>query len=103
MIGLEDRRSLARDIDTAMQAGARQSRACAVAGLDRRTFQRSRAGEGLVTGDGRPTAARPLPSHALTPVERAEALWIANAPRFAALEHFHADRNLFPIHTSDAV
>lgn len=85
MSDLEDRRSLARDIDTAMQAGARQSHACAVAGLDRRTLQRWRSGEGLVTGDGRPTAVRPPPSHALTSVERAEVLRIANAPRFAAL------------------
>lgn len=85
MIDLEDRRSLARDIDAARQVGARQSHACAVAGLDRRTLQRWCARDGLVTGDGRPTASRPPPSHALTPAERAEVLRVANEPRFAAL------------------
>jgi transposase InsO family protein len=85
MIGLEDRRSLAQDIDAARQAGARQARACAVAGLDRRTFQRWRVGDGLVIGDGRPKARRSSPSHALTPAERAKVLRVANEARFAAM------------------
>jgi transposase InsO family protein len=85
MIGLEDRRSLALDIDNARAAGARQARACVVAGLDRRTLQRWRARDGLVIGDGRPEARRPPPSHALTPAERAEVLRVANETRFAAM------------------
>ncbi len=40
MIGLEDRQSLARDIDTALHAGARLRLACATAGIHVRTLQR---------------------------------------------------------------
>jgi putative transposase len=38
MIALEDRRSLAHDIDTAHKAGARLRLACSVAGIDARTL-----------------------------------------------------------------
>ena len=85
MIGLEDRRSLAQDIEAAHRAGARLSLACGIAGIDARTLQRWKAHEGLVQGDGRPQAVRPLPSHALSPAERAEVLRVANEPRFAAV------------------
>ncbi len=85
MIGLEDRRELARDIQTAHRAGARLRLACETAGIDVRTLQRWQAHEGLNSGDGRPRAARPIPAHALTPAERAEVLRVANEPRFAAL------------------
>jgi putative transposase len=85
MIGLEDRQALARDIEAAHQAGARLRLACQVAGLDRRTLQRWKAGGGLVSGDGRPRAERPPPAHALSPAERAEVLRLANEPRFADL------------------
>jgi putative transposase len=83
MIGLEDRRRLARDIETAHRAGARLRLACETAGIDARTLQRWKAHDGLVTGDGRPQALRPVPAHALSPAERAEVLRVANAPRFA--------------------
>ena len=83
MIGLEDRRSLARDIQAAHQDGARLHKACEVAGIDVRTLQRWKAGDGLVCGDGRPQAARPMPAHALTPQERQRLLEVANEPRFA--------------------
>jgi hypothetical protein len=46
MIGLEDRRSLARDIEAAHQAGARLRLACEVAGVDVRTLQRWKAHDG---------------------------------------------------------
>jgi putative transposase len=85
MIGLEDRRSLAQDIETAHRAGARLSLACGIAGIDRRTLQRWKAHEGLIQGDGRPQAVRPTPAHALSPAERAEVLRVANEPRFAAV------------------
>ena len=85
MIGLEDRRTLAHDIDTAHSAGARLSLACGIAGIDLRTLQRWKAHEGLVQGDGRPQAVRPVPAHALSPAERAEVLRVANEPRFAAV------------------
>ena len=85
MIGLEDRQALARDIDVAHTAGARLRTACATAGIELRTLQRWRTREGLVTGDGRPQAVRPMPSHALSVAERAQLLGVANEPRFAAV------------------
>ena len=56
MILIEDRRSLAHDIDTAHNAGARLRLACGIAGIDERTLQRWKAHKGLVQGDGRPPA-----------------------------------------------
>ena len=85
MISLEDRRSLAQDIDTANAAGARLHLACSTAGIDLRTLQRWKASAGLQTGDGRPSAARPIPGHALSVDERAKLLQVANEPRFAAV------------------
>ena len=83
MIGLEDRQALARDIKAAHAAGARLRLACETAGIDLRTLQRWKVGDGLVSGDGRPDAVRPVPAHALSPAERAEVLRVANDPRFA--------------------
>jgi len=85
MIGLEDRQALARDIDVAHTAGARLKPACAIAGIDLRTLQRWQAADGLVSGDGRPQAVRPVPGHALSDAERAHLLAVANEPRFAAV------------------
>ena len=85
MILIEDRRSLAVDIATAHGAGARLRLACEVAGIDARTLQRWKAHAGLIGGDGRPQAARPVPSHALTGQERARLLEVANAPRFCTV------------------
>lgn len=83
MIGLEDRRKLARDIHRAHEAGARLRLACEIVGIDLRTLQRWKACAGLVSGDGRPEAVRPVPAHALSPIERAAVLHTANEPRFA--------------------
>ena len=85
MIGLEDRQAVARDIQIAHKAGARLHLACDTAGIDVRTLQRWDASDGLVSGDGRPAAVRPVPAHALSPAERAEVLRVANEPRFAAM------------------
>ncbi len=85
MIGLEDRQALARDIDEACTAGARLKPACAVAGIDPRTLQRWKAVDGIVRGDGRPQAVRPVPGHALSEAERAHLLAVANEPRFASV------------------
>ena len=85
MIGLEDRRSLAQDIDMAHDAGARLHLACAIAGINERTLQRWKAHAGLVQGDGRPQAVRPTPGHALSPDERTQLLSVANEPRFASV------------------
>lgn len=85
MIGLEDRQSLARDIDIALHAGARLRVACATAGIHVRTLQRWKTEEGLTRGDRRPEAMRPRPAHALTAAERTQVLEVANEVRFAAL------------------
>ena len=85
MIGLEDRQALARDIHTAHTAGARLKLACETAGIELRTLQRWKAHEGLVGGDGRPQAVRPVLGHALSEAERAQLLRVANEPRFAAV------------------
>ena len=83
MIGLEDRRSLAHDIQVAPQAGARLHLACEVAGIDVRTLQRWRAEDGSVRADRRPDAVRPTSPQALSEAERARIVAVANEPRFA--------------------
>jgi putative transposase len=83
MIGLEDRQAWAQDIRIAHEAGARLRLACEIVGIDVRTLQRWKAQEGLVKGDGRPSAVRPAPGHALSQAERTELLRVANEPRFA--------------------
>ena len=85
MIVLEDRRTLAHNIETAHHTGARLRLACGIAGIDERTLQRWKVDEGLIRGDGRPLAVRPAPSHALSGDERARLLSVANEPRFAAV------------------
>ena len=84
-MALEDRQSRVQDIQEAHRSGARLRLACEVAGIDVRTLQRWNAGTGLVSGDGRPQAVRPAPSHALSSAERAQVLSVANEPRFADL------------------
>ena len=85
MIRLEDRQTLVAHIDVARAAGARLNLACDLAGIDERTFQRWKAGEGLQRGDGRPLAERATPAHALTESERTEILALVNEPRYADL------------------
>ena len=85
MIALEDRCSLAQDIQDARDGGARLKQVCDVAGIDARTLQRWNAQEGLTNGDGRPAALRPTPSHALSVDERAKLLNVANEARFCAV------------------
>ena len=83
MIGLGDRRILAQNIAVAHETGARLRPACETAGIDVRTLQRWKAADGLVRGDGRPGALRPMPARALSAAERNEVLRLANEPRFA--------------------
>jgi putative transposase len=83
MTRLEDRQTLVAEITAACAAGARLAPASALAGIDLRTFQRWRAGEGQVRADRRPEAARPRPAHALSEAERARLVALANEPRFA--------------------
>lgn len=84
MIGLEDRRKLARDVEEAHQAGARLRPACEVAGITLRTLQRWKE-LGGIGEDGRIEAVHPPPEHALSPAERERIVQVANEPRFAAL------------------
>jgi putative transposase len=84
MTRLGDRQTLVAEIAAACAAGARLAPACGLAGIDARTFQRWRAGDGQVQADCRPEATRPRPRHALTEAERARMVELANAPRFAS-------------------
>jgi putative transposase len=83
MIDLEDRQSIAHDINIAHKAGASLYKACEVAGIDVRTLQRWQANGGLIDGDLRPSAERPMPAHALSVDERLQVLQVANEARFA--------------------
>jgi len=83
MIRLEDRQVIAQAVQEAHAAGARLRPACELAGIDVRTLQRWKAGDGLVSGDKRPEAVRETPAHALSEDERAHLLQVANEPRFA--------------------
>jgi putative transposase len=83
MTRLEDRQTLVRDIDQAQADGARLEAACVLAGIDARTLQRWRTGNGPTCADRRPGAIRPTPPHALTEQERARIIEVANEPRFA--------------------
>ena len=80
-----DRRTLAKNIDIARDAGARLKPACQSAGITPRTLQRWNRHHGLESGDGRPQAVRPTPRHALSELERAQLIAVANEPRFAAI------------------
>ena len=82
MTRLEDRQTLMGVITAARAGGARQAKACAIAGIDPRTVQRWRR-DGMTVGDRRPGAVRPTPAHALTEEERARIVAVANEPRFA--------------------
>lgn len=83
MIPAEDRRTIVTNLDEARAAGARLAPACELIGVDPRTIQRWRRGEGLERGDRRPHADRPPPAHALCGAEREEILEVANSARFA--------------------
>ena len=83
MTRLEDRQILKRDIAQARADGSRLAPACALAGLDPRTLQRWKTGDGLSVSDRRPDADRPVPSHALSEAEQARIIAVANEPRFS--------------------
>jgi putative transposase len=83
MTRLEDRQILMRDIAQARADGSRLAPACALAGLDPRTLQRWKTGDGLSVSDRRPDADRPVPSPALSEAEQARIIAVANEPRFS--------------------
>ena len=66
-------------IDEAVRGGARQSRACHVLGLDRRTVQRWR---GLGIGEDGRTGPRTRPKNSLSPDERRRVIELATSPEF---------------------
>lgn len=71
-------------IDTAVSAGARQVKACEVLEICVRTYQRWRS-ESEVQADGRPSATRATPSHALTAEEKDKVLDTLNSEEFASM------------------
>jgi putative transposase len=83
MIGLEDRKCIARWIDSAHLDGARLRQAFSVAEIDVRMLQHWKPRDGLQTGGRRTEATHPTPSHALTEQERAAVLTMTNEPRLA--------------------
>ena len=85
MIVLADRQALASNINIAHLASARRLPACQSAGITPRTLQRWNTHDGLESGDRRPQAQRPTPSHALNELERAQLIAVVNEPRFAAV------------------
>jgi transposase InsO family protein len=84
MIALPERQELVEWIRQAHCAGARLCTACEEAGVSVRTFQRWHELDELGE-DGRSSAVRPPPAHALSALERAQVLSACHEPRFADL------------------
>jgi putative transposase len=83
MTALPQRQELASMITIARDDGARLEPACKEVGISVRTFERWTQESGQVRRDGRPEAARPIPSNKLSPEERAAVLATCMEPRFA--------------------
>jgi putative transposase len=85
MTRVEDRRTIACDIEQAQNDGASYQSACQLAGVSLRTLQRwkARAQVGVIQGDSRPGALHPTPAHALSEEERRQIISVANESRFA--------------------
>lgn len=82
MTAVDDRTYARELIEEAVATGARLASACRELGISARTWQRWRRSP---EGDGRPTAVRRRPSHALTEAERTEILTICHLPKNASL------------------
>ena len=72
-------------INEAIEAGSGVAKACIAAGIDRRTFRRWTATDGVaqVNADARPEAIRPVPSNRFSDEERACVLASCHEARFA--------------------
>jgi len=81
---LPERQELVQWIGQAHRAGARLGVACEEAGVSVRTYQRWHERDELGE-DGRSSALRPPPAHALSVEERAQVLSTCHEPRFADL------------------
>jgi len=68
-------------VQEAVDAGARQHKACLRVGISERTYQRWQQ----TPEDRRPTAARPVPKNKLSAEEEQQVLAICHEPRFASL------------------
>jgi putative transposase len=81
MISASDREEAVKLIDEAVNAGARQIKACQELGLNVRTLQRWR----LTPADKRAQARREAPANKLSEAEREAVLATANSPEYASL------------------
>lgn len=82
MTSASDRVLIIKLVNEAVQAGARQSKACEELGLTTRTLQCWTHPE--ATGaDRRPSASRPAPKHKLTEAEELQIISTINQPEFA--------------------
>lgn len=84
MTSLPERRQVMLLVAEAMQAGARQDRACQVLSLSERTLQRWHSDQAGKHGDRRPARIQ-VPKNRLSEQERERLLAIANSPEFGHL------------------
>lgn len=83
MTSASDRAMIIKLVTEAVQAGARQGKACEELGLTPRTLQRW-IHPGASGADKRPCASRPAPKHKLTEAEEAQIIATVNQPEFAS-------------------
>lgn len=84
MISAPDRREAVELIDEARANGARLESACAEFGIAPRTYQRWTQA-GAVGPDGRTTAVRPSPVHALTPEEEEAVVALCKSEQYQSM------------------
>lgn len=82
MTHTEARTTAVQLITEAVTGGARLKPACKTLEISERTYRRWRE---KPEGDGRPTAERRLPSHALSECEKKEVLAVCHTPEYSAL------------------
>ncbi|NBD38750.1 MAG: transposase, partial [Verrucomicrobia bacterium] len=70
-------------VSEAIEAGARQAKACECVGISERTYRRWRE-QGEHGADKRPQASRPRPQNALSEEERERIVRVANEPHNAS-------------------
>ena len=84
MISAPDRRQMIELIQEAVDAGARIAKACEIATIDVRTYQRWMT-QADATRDGRCQAKRQAPANQLYAAEREMIIEVCNQDRFARL------------------
>ena len=83
MTSASDRVLIIKLVNEAVQAGARQSKACEELGLTTRTLQRW-IHPTAIGADRRPSVSRPAPKHKLTEAEELQIISTINQPEFAS-------------------